>query len=98
MEEHLGIALLKQVQKRPVKAPLEVLGSPKQLSTDEKLFTLPLLTQQLKRFFYPNILYNYRGVMVITTVQLHSTKSELRFCAGSNPACGVSEIHHGEVL
>ena len=26
------------------------------------------------------------GVVVITTVQLHSTKPELRFCAGSNPA------------
>ena len=30
--------------------------------------------------------------MIITTVQLHSTKPELRFCAGSNPACGVFEI------
>ena len=26
-----------------------------------------------------------RGVVVITTAQLHSTKPELRFCAGSNP-------------
>ena len=29
-------------------------------------------------------------VLVITTAQLHSTGPELRFCAGSNPACGVS--------
>ena len=29
---------------------------------------------------------------VITTEQLHSTMSELRFCAGSNPARGISEI------
>ena len=29
---------------------------------------------------------------------LHSTKPELRFCAGSNPACGMSEIHDGENL
>ena len=29
-------------------------------------------------------------LVVITTVQLHSTKPELRFCAGSNPARGVS--------
>ena len=36
------------------------------------------------------------GVVVITAAQLHSTKSELRFCAGSNPACGVSEICDGE--
>ena len=36
--------------------------------------------------------------MVITTAQLHSTKPELRFCAGSNPARGVSEIRDGEDL
>ena len=39
-----------------------------------------------------------RGVMVITTAQLHSTKPELRFCAGSNPACGMSEIRDDEDL
>ena len=33
--------------------------------------------------------------MVITTAQLHSTKPELRFCAGSTPARGVSEIRDG---
>ena len=37
-------------------------------------------------------------LVVITTAQLHSTKSELRFCAGSNPACGVSEICDSENL
>ena len=39
-----------------------------------------------------------RGVVVITTAQLHSTNPELRFCAGSNPARGVSEIRDGEDL
>ena len=38
----------------------------------------------------------WRGIVVITTAQLHSTKPELRFCAGSNPACGVWEICDGE--
>ena len=38
------------------------------------------------------------GVVVIATTQLHSTKPELRFCAGSNPARDVSEIHDGEDL
>ena len=33
-----------------------------------------------------------------TTVQLHLTKPELRFCAGLNPARGVSEIRDGENL
>ena len=39
-----------------------------------------------------------RGVVVITTAQLHSAKHELRFYAGSNPARGVSEIRDGEGL
>ena len=38
------------------------------------------------------------GAVVITTAQLHSTKSELRFCAGSNPARCVSDICDGEKL
>ena len=36
------------------------------------------------------------GVVVMTTAQLHSTKLELRTCAGLNPARGVSEICDGE--
>ena len=52
---------------------------------------------------YASSLYIYiylwrRGVVVITTSELHSTKPELRLCAGSNPACGVSEIRDGEGL
>ena len=39
-----------------------------------------------------------RGVVVIATVQLHSTKPELRFHAGSSPACGVLGIRDGEDL
>ena len=39
-----------------------------------------------------------RGVVVLTTAQLHSTKPQLRFCAGSNPARGASEIRDGEDL
>ena len=39
-----------------------------------------------------------RGVVVITTAQLQSSKPELRFCAGSNPARGMSEICDGEDL
>ena len=38
------------------------------------------------------------GAVVIATAQLHSSMSELRFCAGSNSACGVSEIRDGENL
>ena len=39
-----------------------------------------------------------RGVVVITTTQLHSTKPELRLCTDSNPARGVTEIRDGENL
>ena len=34
-------------------------------------------------------LFLRRSAVVITTAQLHSTKPELSFCAGSNPARGV---------
>ena len=36
--------------------------------------------------------------VVITTAELHSAKSELRFCAVSNPFRGVSEICNDEEL
>ena len=38
------------------------------------------------------------GVVVIVTVKFHSTKSEIRFCAGSNPAASVLGICDGENL
>ena len=34
--------------------------------------------------------------MIINTAQLHLTKSELRFCAGLNPTCGMLEICNGK--
>ena len=39
-----------------------------------------------------------RGVVVMTTAQLQSTKAELGLCARSNPACGVLEICDGDDL
>ena len=38
------------------------------------------------------------GVAVISTAQLHSPKLGPGFCAGSNPARGVSKIRDGEDL
>ena len=38
------------------------------------------------------------GVVVITTVQLHSTKPEIRFCTGSNLASNESGDRDGEYL
>ena len=43
-------------------------------------------------------IYQHCDVVVFTTAQLHSTKSRLRFPAGSNPARGVSEIRDSEDL
>ena len=40
----------------------------------------------------------HRDVVVITTAQLNSTNPEVRFCADSNPASGVTEIRDAEGL
>ena len=40
----------------------------------------------------------HHGVVIIIIAQLHSTKPELRFCTGSNPARGMSEIRDGQDL
>ena len=46
-----------------------------------------------------NKVFSWRcGVVVITIAQLHSIKTELKFCAGLNPACRMSEIHYNENL
>ena len=41
--------------------------------------------------FIVALLFWCHAVVVVTTAQLHSTKPELRFWAGSNPACGMSD-------
>ena len=37
-------------------------------------------------------IFSCSGVLVIATAQLHSTRFELRFYAGSNPARGKSQV------
>ena len=37
-----------------------------------------------------------RGVLLQTAVHMHKTKSELKFCAYSNPSIGVSQICDGQ--
>ena len=56
-----------------------------------------LLKQYLLALWFGAVVWRC-GVVVITTAQLHSTKPELRFCAGSNPARSVLDIHDGEDL
>ena len=55
-------------------------------------------TDDLSRFEEIRRIQWRRGVVVVTTAQLHSAKPGLRFCAGSGPARGVSEIRDGEDL
>ena len=38
------------------------------------------------------------GVAVLPVAQLHSVKPELKFCVGSDPTRGVSDIRDGEDL
>ena len=56
-------------------------------------FKLILIT-----YLNSNLLHSSTSVVVITTAQLHSTRPDLRFCTGSNPAHGISEICDGEDL
>ena len=37
-----------------------------------------------------------RGVLLLTTVHMQKTKSELKFCAYSNSSRGVSQICDGQ--
>ena len=64
---------------------------------------------EIKNLYSPHVvsqtkhscMINHRqrsGVVVITISQLHSSKPELRFRAGSNSARGVLEIRDGEDL
>ena len=56
----------------------------------------------MKKVFFDRILITrltWRcGAVVITTAQLHSTKPELSFCGGSDPARCMLEIRDGEYL
>ena len=47
---------------------------------------------------YVKITKNLRNRIDVTNAKLHSTKPELRFCAGSNLARGMSEIRDDEDL
>ena len=75
--------------------------------TSENNTALSKYTRELKETsnLNPNLVWSIanpvpwrRGVVVITTAQLYSTKPEIRFCPGSNPARGLSEIRDGEDL
>ena len=56
--------------------------------------SLPFLNNLAFKSIYSfhNLALWGRGVVVITSAQLHATNSEIRFWAISNPARGVSEI------
>ena len=63
-----------------------------------KKVTLPNSRIFYTKYVVPWCMPWSRGVVVITTAQLHSTKPELKFCTCSNPACSVLYINDGEYL
>ena len=56
------------------------------------------LLKLMNNAVYVKITKNLRNRIDITNAKLHSTKPELRFCAGSNLARGMSEIRDDEDL
>ena len=56
------------------------------------------ITTWMAHSFKTKSAVSHRGVVVITTEELHSAIPELRFCAGSSPAHDVFKIHDGEDL
>ena len=67
-------------------------GDNEVIDVDEVVLTVVVLEKMVSKEVVT------KNLVVITTEQLHSTKPELRFCAGSSPAGGVSEIRDGEDL
>ena len=67
-------------------------GDNEVIDADEVVLTVVVLEKMVSKEVVT------KNLVVITTEQLHSTKPELRFCAGSSPAGGVSEIRDGEDL
>ena len=63
-----------------------------------QIYKLVLFPYHSGIYIYIYIYILSYGVVVISTAQLPLTKPELRFSAGSNPACSVSEISDGEDL
>ena len=59
---------------------------------------MQLLVLLFFSFSFSSVFLWHHGVAVVTMAQLHSTKPELRFCAGSNSAHYMSEICDGENL
>ena len=57
-----------------------------------------ILRFSLRKRFNVSYIKLRRGVVVITTSQPHSSRSELSLCAGSNPVGDVSEIRDSDDL
>ena len=63
-----------------------------------KVLLIKKACKRFVNFFFDCLSQWCHGVVVITTAQLHSTKLEFRFCAGSNSARDLLEIRDGEDL
>ena len=67
-------------------------GDNEVIDADEVVLTVVVLEKMVSKEVAT------KNLVVVTTAQLHLTKPELRFCAASSPAGGVSEIRDGEDL
>ena len=64
---------------------------------DYTIIKVPQATHHQNDVSYTVMLWR-RGVVIIATAQLHSTKPDLGFCTGSDPAHGMLEIRDGDDL
>ena len=62
------------------------------------MFHLNLLSTLLWKHLFEWLSEVPAGVVVIIVIEIDSTNPKLIFCAGSNPAHGVSQICDGENL
>ena len=93
------VRYLNPVNKNPTKITNVGKEFAKQL--DFKAIKLPIHEKdyaEIEKHVSINVFRGYRRVVVVTAAKRHSTKPELRFCAGSNPACSLLEIRDSEDL
>ena len=64
-------------------------------SLESTLICFPTFGQLKTLWLFTKLFSNYNVILGFNDIHIHSTKSELRFCAGSNLACGMSEIRNG---
>ena len=89
---------LEMVYNKPKKGRSGLIGITKKKEPVLKWNILKNMKMKYTNFLYDVFSMSDDGVVIIIIAQLHSAKFELRFCTGSKPDRGVSEICDGENL